>query len=92
MSKENTLEQKRAALLNGGGQERIDKQHQQGKLTARERISLLLDEGSFQEIGGLVEHRSTNFGLDKQKYLGDGVITGYGTIHGRLVFFFCQYF
>ena len=92
MSKENTLEQKRAALLNGGGQERIDKQHQQGKLTARERISLLLDEGSFQEIGGLVEHRSTNFGLDKQKFPGDGVITGYGTVHGRLVYVYSQDF
>jgi propionyl-CoA carboxylase beta chain len=68
--KEKILEQKRAEMHNGGGQERIEKQHQQGKLSARERISLLLDEGSFQEIGGLVEHRSTNFGLDKQKFPG----------------------
>jgi propionyl-CoA carboxylase beta chain len=92
MSKEKILEQKRAEMHNGGGQERIEKQHQQGKLTARERISLLLDEGSFQEIGGLVEHRSTNFGLDKQKFPGDGVITGYGTVHGRLVYVYSQDF
>ncbi|MEN9743495.1 MAG: hypothetical protein RLZZ65_1300 [Bacteroidota bacterium] len=92
MSKEKILEQKRAELHNGGGQERIDKQHQQGKLTARERISLLLDEGSFQEIGGFVEHRSSNFGLDKQKFPGDGVITGFGTVHGRLVYVYSQDF
>jgi propionyl-CoA carboxylase beta chain len=76
----------------GGGQTRIDKQHSQGKLTARERITLLLDENSFQEIGMLVTHRSTSFGLDEQKYLGDGVVTGYGTIHGRLVYVFSQDF
>ncbi|MEY5001159.1 MAG: hypothetical protein RLZZ211_1195 [Bacteroidota bacterium] len=92
MGKEQTLSDKRQALHEGGGAERIDKQHQQGKLTARERISLLLDENSFQEIGAFVEHRSTNFGLDKQKYLGDGVITGYGTIHGRLVYVYSQDF
>jgi propionyl-CoA carboxylase beta chain len=92
MGKEQTLRDKRQALHEGGGAERIDKQHQQGKLTARERISLLLDENSFQEIGAFVEHRSTNFGLDKQKYLGDGVITGYGTIHGRLVYVYSQDF
>ncbi|MFN5440785.1 MAG: acyl-CoA carboxylase subunit beta [Flavobacteriia bacterium] len=92
MGKEQILRDKREALHAGGGAERIDKQHQQGKLTARERISLLLDENSFQEIGAFVEHRSTNFGLDKQKYLGDGVITGYGTIHGRLVYVYSQDF
>ncbi|MFN5374325.1 MAG: acyl-CoA carboxylase subunit beta [Flavobacteriia bacterium] len=92
MGKEQILRDKREALHAGGGAERIDKQHQQGKLTARERISLLLDENSFQEIGAFVEHRSTNFGLDKQKYLGDGVITGYGTIHGRVVYVFCKHF
>jgi len=92
MGKEQILRDKREALHAGGGAERIDKQHQQGKLTARERISLILDENSFQEIGAFVEHRSTNFGLDKQKYLGDGVITGYGTIHGRLVYVYSQDF
>jgi propionyl-CoA carboxylase beta chain len=92
MAKEQQLHEKRQALQQGGGAERIDKQHQQGKLSARERISLLLDENSFQEIGAFVEHRSTNFGLDKQKFLGDGVITGYGNIHGRLVYVYSQDF
>jgi propionyl-CoA carboxylase beta chain len=92
MAKEQQLHEKRQALHQGGGAERIDKQHQQGKLSARERISLLLDENSFQEIGAFVEHRSTNFGLDKQKFLGDGVITGYGNIHGRLVYVYSQDF
>ncbi len=76
----------------GGGQARIDKQHSQGKLTARERIELLLDEGSFQEIGMFITHRSTYFGLDEQHYPGDGVVTGYGTIHGRMVYVFSQDF
>jgi propionyl-CoA carboxylase beta chain len=76
----------------GGGQKRIDAQHKKGKLTARERINLLLDEGSFQELGQLVTHRSTLFGLDKQKFLGDGVVTGYGKINGRLVYVFSQDF
>jgi propionyl-CoA carboxylase beta chain len=92
MAKEQQLHDKRQALHQGGGAERIDKQHQQGKLSARERVSLLLDENSFQEIGAFVEHRSTNFGLDKQKFLGDGVITGYGNIHGRLVYVYSQDF
>jgi propionyl-CoA carboxylase beta chain len=92
MAKEQQLQDKREALHQGGGTERINKQHQQGKLAARERISLLLDENSFQEIGAFVEHRSSNFGLDKQKFLGDGVITGYGTIHGRLVYVYSQDF
>lgn len=92
MAKEQQLHDKRQALHQGGGPERIDKQHQQGKLSARERISLLLDENTFQEIGAFVEHRSTNFGLDKQKFLGDGVITGYGNIHGRLVYVYSQDF
>jgi propionyl-CoA carboxylase beta chain len=76
----------------GGGQKRIDAQHKKGKLTARERIHFLVDEGSFEEIGMLVTHRSTDFGLDKEKYLGDGVVTGYGTINGRLVYLFAQDF
>lgn len=76
----------------GGGQARIDAQHAKGKLTARERIQLLLDEGSFEELGMLVTHRSKNFGLDKQQFYGDGVVTGYGTIEGRLVYVFSQDF
>jgi propionyl-CoA carboxylase beta chain len=86
------LRDKMNEALLGGGQVRIDSQHKKGKLTARERIQFLLDEGSFEEIGMLVTHRSTNFGLDKEKYFGDGVITGYGTIHGRLVYVFSQDF
>ncbi|UCE06089.1 MAG: acyl-CoA carboxylase subunit beta, partial [bacterium] len=76
----------------GGGQKRIDSQHKKGKLTARERIELLLDEGSFDEMDMFVRHRCTDFGLDKESYLGDGVVTGYGTIDGRLVFVFSQDF
>ncbi|MFP4092948.1 MAG: acyl-CoA carboxylase subunit beta [Cyclobacteriaceae bacterium] len=76
----------------GGGEERIKAQHDKGKLTARERVALLVDEGSFEEIGRLVEHRSTAFGLENQKYPGDGVVTGYGTIDGRLVYVFSQDF
>lgn len=92
MDKNQALQNKRDASLVGGGQTRIDKQHQQGKLTARERITQLLDENSFQEIGQFVEHRATTFGLDKTHFPGDGVITGYGTIHGRLIYFFSQDF
>lgn len=76
----------------GGGQKRIDSQHNKGKLTARERIHFLLDKGSFEEIGMMVTHRCTDFGMDKQRYLGDGVVTGYGTIDGRLVYVFAQDF
>jgi len=76
----------------GGGQARIDSQHKKGKLTARERIHFLMDEGSFEEIGMLVTHRSTDFGMEAEKYLGDGVITGYGTINGRLTYVFSQDF
>jgi len=76
----------------GGGEKRIEAQHKKGKLTARERIHFLIDEGSFQETGMLVKHRSSNFGLDKTKFLGDGVVTGYGTINGRLVYVFSQDF
>ncbi len=76
----------------GGGQHRIDKQHQKKKLTARERIEYLMDEGSFEEVGELVTHRSTDFGMDKQLIYGDGVVTGYGTINGRLVYVFAQDF
>lgn len=76
----------------GGGEKRIQSQHDKGKLTARERIELLLDKGSFQEIGMLVTHRSSNFGLDKQKFYGDGVVTGYGKVNGQLVYVFSQDF
>lgn len=88
----NLLAQKKAEALLGGGEKRIEAQHAKGKLTARERIHFLLDDGSFEEMGMLVTHRSTNFGLDKQKYLGDGVVTGYGTVNGRLVYVFAQDF
>jgi len=76
----------------GGGQERIEAQHARGKLTARERLAILLDEDSFEEIGALVVHRGTEFGIDKQRFLGDAVVTGYGTIDGRPVFVFAQDF
>ncbi|MGB5204512.1 MAG: acyl-CoA carboxylase subunit beta [Eudoraea sp.] len=76
----------------GGGQKRIDKQHQKHKLTARERVNYLLDEGSFEEMGILVTHRATDFGMDKEIYFGDGVVTGYGTINGRLVYVYAQDF
>ena len=86
------LKAKKAEALLGGGQKRIDSQHKKGKLTARERIHLLLDQDSFEEIGMLVKHRATDFGLDKEHYLGDGVVTGYGTIAGRPVYVFSQDF
>src|SRR5690606_37376780 len=76
----------------GGGEARINAQHKRGKLSARERLDLLLDEGSFVELDRFVTHRSSAFGLDQEKYLGDGVVTGYGTIHGRLVYVFSQDF
>ena len=86
------LAQKRVDSLKGGGAKRIEAQHAKGKLTARERIDLLLDKGSFQEIGNMVVHRSHDFGMDKQRLLGDGVVTGYGKIHGKLVYVFSQDF
>ncbi len=76
----------------GGGEKRIAAQHKKGKLTARERIAILIDEGSFEEIGMLVTHRSNDFGLENEKYLGDGVVTGYGKVNGRLVYVFSQDF
>src|SRR5262245_27744655 len=86
------LEEKRAQARLGGGEKRIDAQHARGKLTARERIDLLLDTGSFEEWDMFVEHRCTDFGMADQKIPGDGVVTGYGTINGRLVFVFSQDF
>ena len=90
--KNQELANKTAESKIGGGQKRIDSQHKKGKLTARERIELLLDTNSFEEIGGLVTHRSTNFGLEKTKFLGDGVVTGYGTVDGRLIYVYSQDF
>ena len=86
------LREKQSRALSGGGSHRIDSQHAKGKLTARERIQLLLDEDSFEEIGQLVEHRSHDFGLEREIYPGDGVVTGYGRIDGRLVYVYSQDF
>ena len=83
---------KRAKARLGGGEKAITKQHERGKYTARERIDQLLDEGSFEELDMFVTHRSTNFGMEKKQYLGDGVVTGFGTIEGRLVYVFAQDF
>src|SRR5690349_19894001 len=86
------LEEKRRAAWLGGGERRIEAQHAKGKLTARERLELLIDPHSFEEWDMFVEHRSTDFGIDEQKVPGDGVVTGHGTIDGRLVFAFSQDF
>ena len=91
-SKIETLNQKLKEAHLGGGQARIDKQHDKKKLTARERVLYLLDDGSFEEIGALVTHRTKSFGMDKQIFYGDGVVTGYGTVNGRLVYVFAQDF
>src|ERR1700722_5993986 len=86
------LERRRAAARLGGGQRRVEAQHAKGKLTARERIDVLLDPGSFEEYDMFVEHRSIDFGMETQKIPGDGVVTGHGTIDGRLVYVFSQDF
>ena len=86
------LVQRRESARVGGGQKRIDAQHAKGKLTARERLDLLLDKGSFEEFDMFVQHRCTNFGMEQSKYDGDGVVTGMGTIDGRLVYVFAQDF
>ena len=86
------LETRRAEARLGGGQRRIDSQHAKGKLTARERVELLLDEGSFEEFDTFVAHRCTDFGMDRQKFPGDGVVTGWGTVNGRQVYVFSQDF
>src|ERR1043165_5113729 len=91
-TKFNELKRKNAEALTGGGEKRIEQQHAKGKLTARERIDLLVDEGSFEELGKFVMHRSKDFGLDKEYYLGDGVVTGYGNVNGRLTYVFSQDF
>ena len=90
--KRDELLRKREESLQGGGPHRIESQHQRGKLTARERLTLLLDSGSFEELDPFVLHRSSDFGLEKQKYLGDAVVTGYGTVNGRLTFVYAQDF
>lgn len=92
MDKTSLLQDKIKEAMLGGGEKRIASQHKKGKLTARERVQLLLDEDSFEEIGMMVTHRARDFGMDKEQYLGDGVVTGYGTIHGRLVYVFSQDF
>ncbi len=94
MSVDNRAELARrlAAARAGGGEKRSAKQHEEGKLTARERVELLLDPGSFVELDGLVEHRCVDFGMEKQRIPGDGVVCGYGTIDGRLVYLFAQDF
>src|SRR4051812_37311455 len=91
-SKLSLLEKKIGEAHQGGGAKRIEAQHKKGKLTARERIHFLIDDGTFEEIGMLVTHRSTQFGLEKEKYPGDGVVTGFGKINGRLVYVFAQDF
>ncbi len=91
-SKIEHLRKLRGEALLGGGKERIEAQHERGRMTARERLELLLDKGSFRETDMLVTHRTTDFGLDQRKYLGDSVVTGWGTIEGRLVFVYSQDF
>ncbi len=86
------LEERRAQARLGGGEARIEAQHKKGKLTARERIDLLLDAGSFEEYDMFVEHRGTDFGIEKQKVAGDGVVTGWGTVNGRLIYVFAKDF
>ena len=86
------LERRREIARMGGGAARIEAQHAKGKLTARERIDIFLDEGSFEEFDMFVEHRSTDFGMEKQKIAGDGVVTGWGTVNGRTVFVFAKDF
>ena len=92
MKADQVLADKREKAKVGGGEQRVAAQHAKGKLTARERVELLLDEDSFQEMGGFVQHNSSDFGLENQKFPGDGVVTGFGTIHGRLTYVFSQDF
>ena len=86
------LETRRTTARQGGGQRRVDAQHAKGKLSARERVELLLDEGSFEEFDMFVAHRCTDFGMDAERPAGDGVITGWGTVNGRQVYVFSQDF
>src|SRR6476659_8907685 len=91
-SKIDLLREKSKTAEEGGGEKRIAKQRDSGKMTARERIDFFLDEGTFEEFDKFVAHRSTDFGLDKQKFPGDGVVTGHGLVDGREVFIFAQDF
>ena len=86
------LKERLAAAAAGGGADRIARQHKEGKLTARERVELLLDPGSFVELDALVAHRCRDFGMEKTKFPGDGVVSGYGTVEGCLVYVFVQDF
>jgi len=90
--KRDELRERKEEARKGGGQERIDRQHEKGKLTARERVEYFLDDGTFQEFDMLREHRSTNFDMDETKIPGDGVVTGYGDVDGRKVFVFAHDF
>jgi len=92
LEKQKQLEKKRSSARLGGGIKRIKTQHEKGKLTARERLEVLLDTNSFEETGMFVEHRCSNFGMSDKHFAGDGVITGHGTINGRLVFVYSQDF
>src|SRR3981189_3805589 len=85
-------EERRGRHGAGGGERLFDAQHKRGKLTARERLELLMDKGSFEEFDMFVEHRATDFGMDKSKISGDGVVTGWGTVNGRTVFAFAKDF
>src|ERR1700739_1150778 len=86
------LDHRRARARLGGGEARIAAQHKRGKLTARERIELLMDHSSFEEFDTFVEHRCTDFGMDRQRIPGDGVVTGWGTVNGRTIFVFAKDF
>jgi propionyl-CoA carboxylase beta chain len=92
MSVDSKIEKLREQSRLGGGQDRIDRQHAKGKMTAHERLEKLLDPGSFRELDMFVTHRATGFGLEKKRQLGDSVVTGWGTINGRLVYVFAQDF
>src|ERR1700686_5524983 len=92
MSRLEELHRRHAAADQGGGEARTRRQHQEGKLSARERVELLLDENSFEELDKLVTHRCRDFGMEEQSIPGDGFVTGYGRIHGRLVYVFAQDF
>src|SRR3712207_9292893 len=91
-SKLEELRERERRAESGGGAERVERQHAAGKLTARERVEFLLDEGTFEEFDKFVTHRSADFGLDKQRIPGDGVVTGHGLVEGRRVFVFAQDF
>ncbi|WP_278335892.1 carboxyl transferase domain-containing protein, partial [Petroclostridium xylanilyticum] len=92
IDKLNDLQHRRSVIEQGGGADKVKKQHESGKLTARERINLLMDEGSFIEIDAFVKHRGTEFDMPATEAPGEGVVTGYGTVDGRLVYVYAQDF